>query len=711
DGTPIDAVVIHWGWVTPGVAECNRQLQEEQYLAFLLQESSRGDTFNFTQPGWVLDDALSPALIALTAENPEQGKQGQPFPEETLASLRTALAQRQLSYLAYPYSGAIVEGMLGEAVLCAYRLTCQVVEKTLGVRPTGCFVHDGIVKLDWNCAMMPQIAQLAGFDHLFGRFNALIVSPDGSEFPMYGQPNGAIPLLYDVVELMDAPLQIATLRRQAKGRPIRFHATHGVAELLNAPEDRCSALDTRTKGWYGGAPLVMQMQAHLRRADWYLTTLATLLALQGQTADLTDLWKRSLILQDCHLQWLLHDLAPHYLPAARQHEEEVKQQLQHAAGTGNAWIFNPLAFPRDGVVQVDGQYRYVPHVPPFGSSPVTQVAAGQVSASTTTLRNNCIAVEVGSRGQLLSVADTAGHTQYFGAANQIKHWHNVPCSGEITLRTGDDWTGDGFCGNIRLRTEVIIPEDGEYTFHFEVPRGMTIALAREDGEWALATNCHWAGGMPSQQRDTEHTGNGRIALPRGRQRLCLSAVADRGFHLQAACLTLGQQVIPLQTWHGEKLLAWEDDPFVIEQVEANSAGARGTVVLNGGFSTCRAQLLLQLDEGQQRLDVRLTRHYDAPTFEGFQTLPLPLEVGSYLGSYCERPYLPAFAVETRVPYQTTRYTSDKPYGYSEAITTDEGWWTGRFCELYAGISPFLGIDTALAESPLGSVLLLTDGHN
>ncbi len=139
-------------------------------------------------------------------------------------------------------------------------------------------------------------------------------------------------------------------------------------------------------------------------------------------------------------------------------------------------------------------------------------------------------------------------------------------------------------------------------------------------------------------------------------------------------------------------------------------GARSAVEYSGHFGTCRARMTVALDHDSDRVDVTLERQYEECVYEGLQTPPLPLAVGSYLGSYCERPYVPAFTVESTTAPHRTSYSSDKPYGFSTANDSDRSWNTGRFRNIFAGMAPFLGIFTGIAESDTGSLAMLTDGH-
>ncbi|HEY3377214.1 MAG TPA: hypothetical protein VGL77_06920 [Armatimonadota bacterium] len=709
------AVVIHWGWVTPGVADCNRRLQEGQYLEFLATDGCDKGTFNFTQPGWVLDSGMHTTVRAVTRDNVEPGKRGVPFSSETLDALRHAVRDDTLNYLAYPYAGAIVEGMMGESALQAYRLTRTVVRENLQSEPLGFFVHDGPTVLNWTCHMLPQIGWLAGYRYLFGTYSALVESPDGTALMMFGRPDAGASYLYNVVELMDAPQQVRDLCAEHREEQLSFVSADCLPALNATVARRESSLRLLTKGWYGGTPLVMQMQAALRRTDQALSVLETLQTLMGVHVDLTDYWKRSLIMQDCHLQWLLHDLTPHYLPLALRLEQDVRGHIAALLrGEDNAaqqYAFNPLPFSRGGVVETaDHRFVCVPNVASCATQSLAAARTDTVQASATTLANGLITLELGPQGQILSVTDMQGAVRYAGAANRLVHWHNVPASGMVSLTTGVAWTEGAFCGNLRLYTEVEVPEDGEYAFQLDVQRGMTIALACEGEDWVPATNRHWGGGLPSKNHDV-HSGCGKLYLRKGTNRLVLHAVADEGYHIQSARLQRAGQGWPLTHWQGELLTRWEEDPFRVDHVDTHAAGARATVAFHGTFSSCQAVLTLTLDAGSERVDVHLTRHYAERVHEGFQTLPLPLEIGSYLGSCCERPYVPAFAVEQSMPYAQTRYVSDKPYGYLEAYDDAESWRNGRFRPFYAGLTPFLGIDTALAESPNGTALLLTDGHN
>ncbi len=714
-GKPIKAVAVHWGWVTPGVADCNRRMQEDEYLAFLEAERDTGDCFNFTQPGWVLDARLDESVLHLTRDNPEPGKQGRPFGTDTMDTLKQAVADGRLTFLAYPYSGAVVEGMTGETVLKSLRLSREVARANLDTRPVGYFVHDGLNKLDWNVFTIPQIGLLAGYDRLFGRQSVTVESPDGTVMPMLGRSDSK-KVVFHSVELMNAAEQVAELRGEYGADKLGFVSARRLVSLVSDDLAKTvSCNQPRTKGWYGGAPLVMQMQAALRRADRKLAVLVMLESLLGRATDPDNLWKRSLVMQDCHLQWLLHDLAPHHLPEARALEQEVTGRigaLVEASDDDDAsHLFNPLPFERSAVVWLGDSYRLAEALPPCGTIDIETTTEAEVTVTERMLSNSRIRVSLDERGTITDVFGTGGTAIYTGQASRLVRRHNAPAEGQIELATGTAWTEGEFSGNLELTAELKVPEAGDYTFSLDVPRGMTIAVESGAGHWVPATNLHWGGGLPGENRDPENTGRGSIYLDEGKQVLKLYAVADRGYHIASATLTSpSKKKIKLKTWTGRLVSRWCEDPFEIDRVETRPEGARASVVYHGHFKTCTARLEVSLEENQSRVDYRLVRHYDEPTFEGLETRPLPMHIGSYLGSTCERPYVPAFAVESGVVFERTEYLSDKPFGYARAVDNGEAWFTGRFTEIYDGMAPVLGIDTAVARWPEGAVMMLTDGH-
>jgi hypothetical protein len=469
----------------------------------------------------------------------------------------------------------------------------------------------------------------------------------------------------------------------------------------------------RTKGWYGGAPLVMQMQAALRRTDLALSLLAFNHALHGQADDLTDMWKSSLILQDCHLQWLLADLSAHYLPIARNLESEVGERLDELAGSETesnpAFAFNPLPHRRSGVVRAGEKYVAFRNVEPASAVAFEKSLESKVVATPTSLQNNRIRVELGPAGEILAVQNRDGKTLYDGRANRLRHWINKQAEGEFLLRSMDIWD-EPFSGCLRLETEVEAPETGTYTLFFDVVRGMIVAMAREDEDWIRVTNPHWAGGLPSGNQEHGYSQTGELKLLKGPNRIVIHAVADEGFKMRDAVLRVNGSVETLKYWQARKIQEWSPDPFVVEKVDVREEGARAAVEFHGRFSTCDAVLTVSLDDDSPRVDVSLSRTYRQRVYEGMQTLPLPAEIGSYLGGYCERPYVPAFTIEHETHLRHTLYSSDKPYGFSEAHDSDRSWTTARFRGFFGGMAPFLGIFAAIAESPSGSLAMLTDGH-
>lgn len=701
---------LHWGWITPGVGQANRRRQLDLYMDILDARRDAGDRFLFTQPGWLMDLDQAEAVKRITTTSPEKGKSDGPMRPDQLERFKEAVRRGQLVYVAYPYSGAVVEGMVGEAVLKAYRLSRAIAAGHFGTPPSACFVHDGPFQLDWNAPMIPQIVRLAGFTTLVGRTLGVVECPDGTRLPMLGQPLEGTRVLFTGTEAPHLPVHAAELRERFGD--LACATADEVGSLLDDPAlPALSSEAVRTKGWYGGAPLVMQQQAALRRADLAIGLLAFNGALRGEVGDVDDLWKRSLVLQDCHLQWLLADVGSHYLPLARELEAEVRHRLQNSEPGSQppSLAFNPLPHARSGVVRSGETYLAFANVAPASTAPVVPAADSAVRATATSLENNRIRVELDSSGRILAVRDAEGTLRYAGAANQIRHWVNRPADGEFLLRTLLAWE-EPFSGNIRLETEVEIPADGVYPIRLDVLRGLAVAVAVGDEDWVRATNGHWGGGLPSGNQDHGYSQNAAIRLRRGRNRIVLHAVADAGFKMRSAHLVVGDRCVEMQYWRGRKVLEWAPDPFRVDRVDVCEQGARATVTFIGVFATCSAKLAVSLDHDSERIDVRYVREYAHRVHEGLQTLPLPADVGSYLGSSCERPYVPAFTVEHRTAPRRTTYASDKPYGFSEARDSDRAWATGRFRELYEGMAPFLGTFVAIAESACGSLAMLTDGH-
>lgn len=702
-------LAVHWGWVTPGVPDCNRRLQEAVYLDFLAAEAESGDRFNFTQPGWVLDSQLDDDLTALTCANPEPGFRGGPFGASTMAALRLAVQSRQLTYLAYPYSGMVVEGVSGETILHSYRLTMDVVRRNLGVEPSGFFVHDGPTSLDCNVPAMVQLGVLLGLGPIFGRRSALVESEDGSQLQMIGLRPGSIDgIVTNVVELVDAPEQVESLRAEYDGRFLSVDDLGPASTLAKRPHK----LDLFvTKGWYGGTTAVMQMQASLRRSDCLLSALESAGAVLRRCEDMSKFWKRSLILQDCHLQWLLHDVESHYLPCARSHEADLRERLgfllTETPIEGSRFVYNPLPFDRVGVVRRGDRYRFFPRAPAYGTT--GDAIDVDVRVTPTSLENDRIHVDLGGCGEVLSVRSLDGGSKFEGISNRVVRRHNRAASGQFELVTGAPLSMPGFHGCVRLTAEVNAPEAGEYDFSFGVHRGMTVVV--EGVDWASAMNRHWGGGLPGSPERPQDWTVGKVELKAGRQNIVISAVSDGGIHLDHATFTRGQHVLSPDRWSGSKTSEWAVDPFRVERIETTAEGARGSLVYHGRFAVCEAVLRVWLDWGSDRVECCLTKTYDTPSHEGFETLPLPLSVGSYLGGSCERPYVPAYTVESDVEPGQTRFYSNKPFGFEESVAGADGWSTGQYRELFDGLWPILGIDTGIAESPRGSQVLYSDGHN
>ena len=119
-------------------------------------------------------------------------------------------------------------------------------------------------------------------------------------------------------------------------------------------------------------------------------------------------------------------------------------------------------------------------------------------------------------------------------------------------------------------------------------------------------------------------------------------------------------------------------------------------------------------KGLPRIDFETCFTFSKPTQLGIPTPPLPPEIGSYLGSNCERPYIPGLAVTFPIP-ENPELLVDAPYAYQDPMrpvhpVISQRTWLAENTEsinnFWWGLSPFTALHYTLVRGWGG---LIADG--
>lgn len=647
-----DSVGIAWGWIALGIPECNRRMQIEALESILKGDGVEPLDVYLAMPAWAFD------RTAYELADAEIRTLFAPLPEDLIVRVREAVQAERLSLILYAYGCNIPEGMHGEAVQKTYRLSQKILAERLGAEPEWMMVHDGPTPvrhaLQWGSEISPHLVGMLGLRGMAMGSRRPVQLPDGFVIPALAEDPSQN---YFLAELMDFP--------RASARYSNLQTTDARKEPI--PLDR-----SISKGWYGGGIMVQQMQAILRRCDLKLVALEAKAAASGKLADLEMLWRQVLILQDSCMQWLLNDIEDGAFRIAGNVEAKLNELL--------------------GCDTLPAPSRL-----------------SKLSKGPWCLKNDLICVEAGLNGEILGIRDRNGTPLLSGGKfNVIRRYENrwLAESPEL-VESIHAWNSE-FSGGVILERTFAIAEDDELQFDIFADRGLPTIIESDEGEFAFITARHWGGGVPTQVSNDRSWGYGTLKLRKGERNIRIHIVADRGFSFQRFKLSLQRADLDMAGWSLQKRCSWEDDKIHVLEAFKEELESGQRLILKGRIGPVPCELCYELENGDDvvRSSFRWTAE-GRP--EGILTPPLEASAGSLLGAGCERPYVPAWTIDHELPDSSWRFFTDKPYTYEEALPRP-GWHTHPLKPFFGGIRPILGVDTAFAESPGGSLLMITDGH-
>lgn len=749
---PFKLAQLSWGWITPGTTEQLREKQEDGFLTFWKKWGKHRDCrFAFTHSGWYLDRNPGAAVARLTRQNPEPFRATRPVSARLASLWRTALREKRLEFVAYPYAGCVAEATDGETLLRSLRLSLEQAASTLGARPEGVLNHDAPYGLNWGAEQMPQIARLLGFQYLVAGKTGMVEALDGSVMPCVGSDCNLVGTIrslcgeeppwsprFVVLEMHDHLFFLGHMlagEHPLQGmQPVQFYSLSRKAfQRSQQPGlSRFPARQLGAKGWFGGLFDVLMIEQDVYRAQRILQALETREALERikgrDAAKQTGYWKRSLILTDTAILWQCHDYRLHYRRESDRLLKEVRAESTERDTGRNVGVFNPLSWPRGGVVWEDDAET------PAGFHPgLTGWQTGRIENLPTlrkrvfskgvTLQTSDARYRFDTEGGCLHVSGNPKSKAQEVARPGIHRLEESRQTRSLTLVRGD--APEPFTGNAVLELDWKLSDQDPPTYLFRIECAAILGDAyllecefldlsgavRETIFHALHSPGWEGGGMP-QHRSHPHPVELNLRYFQ-RVRLKIHVACEGGLQFN------GIRAVPLRGPVSRPVEFNRIQARLHTAVRYRPLRLKPDAVRRWGNTI--GEIRYRLDERDLSgvlsvrggrlspwLEYHLALDCESPAPLGWHTPPLTSRDGSFLGAGCERPYIPGLMFEAGVR-PDAQYMGDSPYLLREVLRDfPETWHTDRR-DWWMGFSPFVAVQMAVARDETGTHLIATRG--
>lgn len=742
---------IQWGWITPGTTASHRARQSTPYLE-VLEEGEVPATRHFllVHCGWWLDSGMPRPVRAVCAENPEPNRALTPAPLSYLRRLARLVRSGRLEFVGYPYAACVAEATSGEALLRSFRYSRDLAARLFGRAPRVYMNHDAVYGLDWGTVQMPQILRLLDGRYLISGRNGAVVAPDGTTVETFGYERSFYDLAKDP-ESLEKPRVYCMELHQQVGQMKKFHRReHFVPRMLGVEVEALTldefvsqrngecrswaASNLGSKGWYGGVTDAMAIEQLVKSVELRLPALEALALQNGHgrltvknTRGLEELWKKSFVLLDNHLLWQCHRYRPHFLHHALRLKDEAGEFERSVFSGGGAvrTIFNPVPWSRDLVVSDEREDVLVKAVPGWGASAVDGSApraaarAGSAADSPCDFAFGRTRWQLDESGSILRVARD-GHVLDPGGWGALRHLQEKAVGEERPCDPGGKALRHHGCVSFQCSVDLSAKRTFNGFLELGALRGDAYLLRAErvdlNGkvfatEWHKLRSLHWgafAAGSPS--------GN-RPAIPlklayAAALRLTVWMASDGEVSMGEAVLRYADSdlgSLPLDRWSAQILtsVSYEGPSHVRARVLRQSLLCK-EVCFSGVLGAASFQLTARAGADAARMEYALRLHYAEPTDLGMSTPPFDRMDGSLLGAQAERPYVPGLAVNFPLP-APARYHVDKPYYIQEALDDPSSTWHMDRRDWWMGMSPFIGMNVAMASWGEDSLGVMTRG--
>ncbi|HRJ70914.1 MAG TPA: hypothetical protein PLS03_01745 [Terrimicrobiaceae bacterium] len=746
DPPTLRCLQIQWGWITPGTTTSHRARQSTPYLD-ALQEGMVPATRHFllVHCGWWLDSGMPRSVRDLYAANPEPNRALTPASASYRRRLAEFVRSGRLEFVVYPYAACVAEATSGEALLRSFRYARDLSAKVFGRTSRTYMNHDAVYGLDWGTVQMPQILRLLGGSYVISGKNGSVVAPDGTPVETFGYAKSFYDLAKDP-ESLEKPGVYCMELHQHVGHMREFHRgehfvprTLGVEvealtldEFLSHRNGECRswvAARMGSKGWYGGVTDALLIEQSVKSVELRLPALEAL-ALQigngrpaAKTArELNTLWKKSFVLLDNHLLWQCHRYRPYFLDHARQlmDETDTLEQALFAGGPPVRTIFNPVPWSRDVIVNEGGRDVLVQAVPGWGAAAVdaARIAPCVRSGAVSDFDFGGIRWRLGEAGEVEEIA-REGYALPAGGWGSLLHLREEKEDREIPWVPGRKGISHRGCASFHCTVDLSNKRAFEGFLELGAIHGDAYLLRAErvdlNGkvfatEWHKLRSLHWGSFGAA-----DHPGRLTTIL------LKLAYAAAVRLTVWMACdgeAAIGEAAIRLSKLDGEQHLErWNvrlltsvayEGPSQVRAKVLRESLLEKQVCFSGLLGAATFQLTARAGAASPRMEYALRLHYAEPTDLGMSTPPFDPMDGSLLGAQAERPYVPGLAVKFPLP-APARYHADKPYYIQETLDEPTDTWHMDRRDWWMGMSPFIGMNVAMASWGEDSLAVMTRG--
>jgi len=294
------------------------------------------------------------------------------------------------------------------------------------------------------------------------------------------------------------------------------------------------------------------------------------------------------------------------------------------------------------------------------------------------LENTRIRATFAANGELVSLEDKRSGKVMRGG-NRLLNLIPRPSQEENVLRGGiplRDQNGDNR-GCFSASAEVVLPEVATYDLQLDETHGclllVEVDVIGRDGSLLSPTqrfpvvNLHWMG-APHRHTPARNFPLGELASGT-RLRITLWFLSEGNSVVGAGGVNSARNHISIDTWN----LRWAYHLAVVpgESISAEiveQGPVRQRLRFRGKLPQCSYETIATLTgpKNQSRIDFETRFTFNSPTPLGMPTPSMPREVGSYLGSNNERPYIPGLAVTFPVPNKHA-LTVDAPFAVHDPM--------------------------------------------
>lgn len=747
-GNTINLLQLQWGWITPGTGTANKTEQWDDHLAFLGEPViARTRRFLFTHCGWWLDHDASESVKNLTGKNPEPNRSLIPAAADSLVELAKHVENGRMEYVAYPYAACVCEATTGEGLLRSLRFSRDVAEAVFGHPPRAALNHDFDYGLEWGTPQMPQIAVLLGFETLVAMSDGRLGAPDGSTVNVIGSPIFKDLLEYGIVrrrhathalELTNSLRMHQDFERHVNAFPILRETelrAIGLDEYL-ATIDNEETFDSRrmgAKSWYGGTIDGMALEQNAKQMELRLPAIEALATLRDVSTpalkdELDDFWKKSFILMDNHIHWQCHDYKRHYLPASETVSRDLHRLENDLIGgerdetSSKTALFNPVPWKRDLVVERNGEVMAAKGVQGWGVSIMTNRIENDSDDDPLTLDNGIVRYSLNAKGEVERIDHDSGALTPPRPMGRLIRLKERKTTKTETLKSGDVIKNFQGAASFETIVDLFAKRDRkprrQCQFESRDLSGTAFLLTSEriDGngrpigtEHIPLINLHWGGsGMPRRVMNVAP----KLLDVRGAAslRLTMHMISEGKTGPGAARIWLDEsEFLDIRRWRGRRRYRIDyAKPTNVKSSVIHSSKWMKKIRFTGKLPDLSYALDATLRRGSTALEYDLTMTFPKPTPLGLSSPPFDLLDGSLLGAQCERPYVPGLLVDVPLPAKST-YHADKPFFIQECLGEAKRTWHTDKRDWWLGMSPFIGMNMAVAEFDAGQLGLLTGG--